>query len=367
MGKSQSDKGGIPESLDNSSVEYFLLEPPASSSRAGSSRHGGGRSTATTDEILSPISHRDSSVASFHHEHSRINAAQTERIYFDDNQGDDDDDDEETLTLRSANFGESLVLTSPRPRIRSSFSSRSRRNVSSELSGLNYLNLTAYAAHVFVWYGIAVAGWLGPPTTRWSRTEQYETLVTPTDWAARYLWIPILLAQGGFALAQLLPHYRTRPILTTGTGYFFFYTVICQIAYTFLYSFGVFIFSFVAVVGTAVALLSLLMSQHHHYQQHGNYAGNRISEYLLFRLPFYLHTGWVLIMTVDHFALLFRRYSPDDTSLQLAVDVVALAVLLPVSITALTQAHDFVIPLVSLWSYVSTAYNLHMFFGRLPC
>lgn len=374
MGKRQSDGAGIGsdtvESLENSSVEYFLLEPPTtSSSRAGGSRHFGGRSTTTTEEILSPISHRDSSINSLqNHQRSRSNTANSERLYFDNSNNNNDDDEgdvEEALTLPSAaQLSEPLILTSPRPRMRSSFSSyaAARRRSPTELSGLNYLNLTAYAAHLFVWYGIAVAGWMGHQTTRWSRTEQYETLVTPADWAARYLWIPIVVAQGVFALAQLLPHYRLRPIVTTGTGYFFFYTVLCQIVYTFLFSFGLFIFSFVAVVGTAVALLSLLISQHHYYYHHGNHSVGRrsssssirhISEYLLFRLPFYLHTGWVLLMTVDHFALLFRRYAPDDTALQLAVDVVALAVLLPVAVTALTQAHDFVIPLVILWSYVS--------------
>jgi len=58
-------------------------------------------------------------------------------------------------------------------------------------------------------------------------------------------------------------------------------------------------------------------------------------------------------MAVDHFSLLFRRYT-DDTAIQLAVDIVSLAILLPVAVTALTQVYDFVIPIVILWSYVSS-------------
>jgi len=331
-------------SFGNSSVEYFLLEPPNSRNNSGSRRARTGGIAAEDGEILSPISHAREEAITINNNNN------SERIYFNE----DGDADEEELTLPSTT--QHLLLNTAdtpatRPRLRSSFSGRALRT---ELSGLNYLNVTCYLAHVFVWYGIAVYGLLGQHTTRWYRTEQYETLVTPTNWSANYLWIPILLTQGVFAVAQLVPYYRNRPIVTTGTGYFFFYTVLLQIAYTFLYSFGLFIFSFVAVVLTAVALLSLLVSQHHQYHHNGNsrVAGSHW-EYLLFRLPFFLHAGWIILMTVDHFSLLFRRYS-GDTAIQLAVDIVSLAVLLPVAVTALTQAYDFVIPIVMLWSYVSS-------------
>lgn len=357
----------------DSSVEYFLLEPPAAAATAaGGSRHSSsrrGRTASEEVEILSPISHHrdDSSSAGIllrNNSNNIRNSNKKNLVFFED---DNEDDEEEALTLPSAQPHDSLVLTNParrrrhlRPRLRSSFSERAVRTTS-ELSGLNYLNLTAYGAHVFVWYGVAVAGLLGAATTRWSRTEYYQTLVTPTNWAANYLWIPILLTQGAFAAAQLLPPYRTRPVVTSGIGYYFFYVVLLQIAYTFLYSFGLFYFSFAAVVATAVALLSLLVSQHHQHHHHGNSSaaaadggtGGAIAEYVLFRLPFFLHAGWVVLQTADHFALLFRRYCPENAALQLAVDVVALAVLLPVAVTALAQAHDFVIPTVILWSYVS--------------
>jgi hypothetical protein len=60
----------------------------------------------------------------------------------------------------------------------------------------------------------------------------------------------------------------------------------------------------------------------------------------------------MILMTVEHYSLLFRRYS-HSPSLQLASDIVALGALLAVGAFALSyHVSDFVIPTVILWSYV---------------
>jgi hypothetical protein len=329
------------ESFTNSSVEYFLLEPAAETSGGGETTTSS-RQEALQQQILSP--YRDEAAID-----------SEERICFD-----------EELTLPSTQRGESSSdnLLQSRPSFRfgsrhSNNSQRGRLRANTELSGLNYLNVVTYAVHLAVWWGVAVWGLDALLYTQWEVTELNETLVTPSTWAADYLWVPVLVTEAAFAIAQLLPHYRTRPIVTNGTGYFFFYTVLLQIAYTFLYCFGLFMFSFIAAILALVSLLSLLASQGNHVaapqRQHpSNRPRGAVNEYLLFRFPFYLHAGWMVLMTVDHFSLLFRRYS-GDAGLQLAGDIVALGVLLPVVTYALSQAQgpDFVIPVVILWSYVS--------------
>jgi hypothetical protein len=233
-----------------------------------------------------------------------------------------------------------------------------------------------YLAHVVIWWGVAVWGLDAYVSTQWEMTQQYETLVTPATWAANYLWIPILLSQGLFAVAQLLPNYRSRLIVTNGTGFYFFYAVLLQIAYTFLYSFGLFIFSFLAALLALVALLSLLASQQRHeiLSSSAHYAvaaavaplnrrpqrrrvcGTSVWEYVAFQFPFYLHAGWMILMAVDHFSLLVRYYASGSVAWQLAADIVAMALLMVVATYALHQASgpDFVIPIVMLWSYVRT-------------
>lgn len=258
------------------------------------------------------------------------------------------------------------------------YSNTRRRHIDTpELSGLNILNALTYAVHIVIWWTCGVWGMDHHMYTHWEQTQQHETLITPATWAVHYLWVPIMIMEAIFTVAQLLPHYRARPIITSGTSYFFFYTVLLQITYTLLFGFGLFVFSFISIVLALFALLSLLTSQQYHGSASSALppsnrgfiralSGGQISngrwlnshhmiEYVLFSFPFYLHTGWLILMAVDHFSLLFRRYN-SAIDAQLASDIVGLGVLLVAAIYALNQpmamGPDFVIPTVILWSYV---------------
>jgi hypothetical protein len=302
-------------------------------------------------------------------------SSSVERIYFHDTAG-----DAVSTILQRGESSYSLPLLTPttssqsRPRYRRARTmSGSRRHLLNDpripLSGLNILNAFTYSMHLIIWWSCAVWGLDHIMDTHWEQTQQNETLVTPATWAANYLWIPILTTEAMFTVAQLLPHYRARPIVTSGTSFFFFYTVLLQIMYTFLYSFGLFVFSFICVVLALISILSLLASQQYHAGATGltDRWGSPLSrpkrtEYFLFSFPFYLHAGWLILMAVDHFSLLFRRYgSTDRIDAQLAADMVALGALLAVAVAAL-QSHqrDFVIPTVILWSYVRTFIPRHV-------
>jgi hypothetical protein len=276
---------------------------------------------------------------------------------------------------------------------------RYRREIP-ELSGLNILNAVSYTVHVIIWWTCGVWGVHHMIYTHWEQTQFHETLVTPSTWAANYLWIPILIAEGICTISQLLPHYRARPIITSGTSYFFFYTVLLQITYTFLYSFGLFIFSFICIVLALISILSLLASQQFHTsadmttttynssRNNSHYFGlirfisggnnnsrwlssHRMTEYILFSFPFYLHAGWLILMAVDHFSLLFRRYDSTAIDVQLASDIVGLGILFVAAIYALNQptamGPDFVIPTVIVWSYVRifTVFNIIWSFTKM--
>lgn len=106
-------------------------------------------------------------------------------------------------------------------------------------------------------------------------------------------------------------------------------------------------------MGALLSLLSLLASQHKSLLAERK---RSLLEYTFFRFPFYLHTGWMALMTVDHMCLLVRRYAPEHVGTQVAVDILALALLLVVAIVPLTVStpvywpqQDFIIPLVVIW------------------
>jgi hypothetical protein len=297
------------ESPSTFSAEYFPLE-------------GDGEPA----DILSPVPYRDE--ASLHNNLS-------ERIYF----------DEETFETRDEDHSLPLLNNN-----NNNSGSSSRRYNTGRLSGLNYLNAVTYVAHLFVSWGIGVWGLDGILDTRWEISTRYETLVTPAKWAY-YLWAPILILEGFFAVAQLIPHYRARPIIQAGTGFFFFYTFLIQTVWTFFFSFQYFVCSFVAVLAALVSLGSLLASQK------SALMGQKQSllEYCLFCFPFYLHTGWMVLMTVDHLSLLSRALEAS-IGLQLATDIVSLGIMLAVAALCCLASpswQDFVIPIVILWSFVS--------------
>ena len=234
-------------------------------------------------------------------------------------------------------------------------SSRPTQTHAPALSRKNYLNVITYLLHLFVSWGIGIWGLGGMLATRWQITTQYESLVTPAVWAYS-LWVPILILEGLLAAAQLLPYYRNRPLVQDGIGYFFFYTFVLQTAWTLFFSFQWFVCSFIAVVLALCSLVSLLVSQQH-AALGGTFVGRTKSillEYWLFCFPFYLHTGWMLLMTVDHLALLFRVPHDVTTSLQVGIDIFSLALLLASGVACLIRPpfQDFVIPTVLVWSLV---------------
>lgn len=383
IGGSNSQSGG--ESLSSSAVvEYFLLETNHDTTVSAQTRNYNSRRRQALHnygdgEILSPVSQPHDEIIPYATTPSEQNL-----IYFEEEEEDQDYDDNDNCQIPETT-DEGLTTIPSHGRSAAFFSTprrhSSRLNQYTELSGLNYLNLVSYTAHVVGWYGMAVAGWFFHLPSQWNRTAQYETLITPASWSVQYLWVPILMAEGIFVLAQALPHYRNRPIVTTGTSYFFFYTVLCQLMYELLYSLGFYAISFAMVGMTLVALTSLLLSQQQQHAPHLTTGSRAVStsflqhpglllEYIFFRFPFILHTGWVILMTVDHFSLLFRRYNPNDIALQLGVDVFCLGILLPVAVIALNynyQAYDFVIPIVILWSYVSQLLDWNsLLFSDLP-
>jgi hypothetical protein len=236
------------------------------------------------------------------------------------------------------------------------YSSRRR----APLNGLNFLNVVTFLLHLFVSWGIGVWGLNGAIPTRWEIAQRFETLVTPTVWTY-FMWYPILVLEGVFTVAQLLPYYRARPIVQGGTGYWFFYTFCIQTAWTLFYSFQLFVFSFIAVLAALLSLVKLLASQQASLEGIST-RQRRLSEYYLFRFPFYLHTGWMAFVAAHHFSLLFRSYDAG-VGLQVAIDIVSLGWLLPTALIFLACPHfkDFVIPLVIIWSYVRTILLLSLF------
>jgi hypothetical protein len=103
-----------------------------------------------------------------------------------------------------------------------------------ELNGLNYLNVLTFVMHCFVSWGIGSWGLDGVLPTLGQIVTEYETLVTPDRWAY-YMWVPILVLEAVFVISQLLPEYRSRPIVhvshSDGVDHLFVLSAACPLFY----------------------------------------------------------------------------------------------------------------------------------------
>ena len=320
----------------------------------------------------------------------------------DDNDTNDNDNHSHRLRLPFARYRQQRQQQSQRSQDLSSRQRRRRRrrrwlhdSYAPDLSGLNVLNLVTFlaVAAISIIVGSGVVGqalarrghkWL-PSTWDVTREPALETLLTPAVWAGQWLWIPSLVLEGIFCLVQLLPEVRTRPEVTSGIGFFYFYIGLLQVLTTIFFCVKWIIPAWVTLAMNVVCLVLLLHFQQpqHYHNSHTNETSmtptnvdiNEASspsslplisrvfswEYWVFRFPFDVHLGWLLPLLASRGSMIFRYYGNHDMGLQLAADIVAMALLLPIASAYVIRAQgppDWVIPLLILWSYIGTADRL---------
>ncbi|GMI05737.1 hypothetical protein TrLO_g10630 [Triparma laevis f. longispina] len=190
-------------------------------------------------------------------------------------------------------------------------------DITAPLSKLNYVNLVAYAINVLFTYGIGVAGLFGLPDNT-VLSEKYQTLVTPIGWAFS-IWGPIFISEAVFTLAQLLPTYRSNPIVVDGVGYWYAAVCIAQIFWTMSFSFEVNWLAFIFMFTILGFLAKLVFSSYKLVPEN-----NR--QYWLFKFPFELHFGWIIAASFVNFSVLFVAYGDEGNyAQQLSVAVLSLA------------------------------------------
>ena len=235
------------------------------------------------------------------------------------------------------------------------------------LSGLNILNFVTFVVVlvISILWGSGVVetamhqhhhSWLPSP---WTVTNQkgYETLLTPDLWAGEYIWIPVIVFEGMFSLVQLLPAVRTRPEVISGVGYFWFYIGILQGLTTIFFCLKWIIPAWC----TLAANLSCLFLLHFQVRQTNLLNDVTKWEYWVFRLPFDLQLGWLLPLFASRGSMIFRRYGAHDIGMQLAADIVCMALLLPCAGACLTRGQgppDWVIPVLIMWAYIGVGCRL---------
>jgi hypothetical protein len=194
------------------------------------------------------------------------------------------------------------------------------------LNRKNWANVIAYILNIFFTYGVGTAGLIGTPGNA-ELSDKYQTIVTPKA-DAFLIWIFIFMFQLIFTVAQVLPKFRSTPMVQDGVGYWYCLVAAMQIGWTFSFTYEIIPLSLAFMLALYASLMTLLYSQ---YQAKSD---NTLWEFWLTRFPFSLHGGWITAASALNVNVqLVASSAPSD--IQLAVSIVSLAVLHAISVWVL--------------------------------
>ena len=209
----------------------------------------------------------------------------------------------------------------------------------------NYLNLIAYILNITLVYGVGNAGWLGTPDNG-ELSRKYQTIVTPASMAFS-IWAVIFLAQGAWAVLQLLPRFRAHPMVQDdGVWYWYSSMTVMQI--------GWLIAALCELVPLSLALMLAILGSLNAilYSQYYAKSDGSLSEFWALRFPFAVHAGWITAATALNVNVLVVAMD-QPAYVQLTVAIVTLAVLYAVSVWVLffIQRPNWTIACVLAWAF----------------
>lgn len=190
----------------------------------------------------------------------------------------------------------------------------------------NILNILFFVGNTVLTYGIGVMGWFGAGTNT-ELSEKYQTIVTPSG-TAFSIWAIIFLFQGIFAFLNVLPRYRSKPMVQDGVSYWYVAVCVAQNGWNFTFPFDVIPVSLVFMFLTWACLMSLVISQYYTPSE------KTLEEFWLLRFPFAVHAGWITAALAVNTNVIVV-YAEAAAATQLAVGIISLAVLHAISVWVL--------------------------------
>jgi len=154
------------------------------------------------------------------------------------------------------------------------------------LNRYNYLNIIGFAINALTTFGASkILNF--PDQTELS--EKYTTIITP-DGPTFAIWGVIFLSQGIFAILQMLPAFRSLPVIQDGVSYWFALACLFQSSWVLAFGYEILILSLVFMGLLLISLLRIITLQSHILRSD--------SEKFYFwecRFPFAVHCGWIFL------------------------------------------------------------------------
>lgn len=222
---------------------------------------------------------------------------------------------------------------------------------SPRLNYKNYGNIIFFVLNTLFTYGVGQAGWLGTPDNG-ELSRKYQTIITPKS-TAFAIWAVIFTFQGIFAILQLMPSYRGRPMVQEGVSFWYMLVCFWQVGWTFAFAFEVIPLSLVFMLLLWISLMGLIISQYYvKLDPHTSGCSSKgLREFWFLRFPFSVHGGWITAATALNISVVAVD-SGSTAATQLAVGIVSLAVLHALSVWHLFgyKRPNYTISIVLMWA-----------------
>eukprot|EP00551_Chaetoceros_affinis_P008697 CAMPEP_0203684524 /NCGR_PEP_ID=MMETSP0090-20130426/48080_1 /ASSEMBLY_ACC=CAM_ASM_001088 /TAXON_ID=426623 /ORGANISM="Chaetoceros affinis, Strain CCMP159" /LENGTH=312 /DNA_ID=CAMNT_0050553699 /DNA_START=142 /DNA_END=1080 /DNA_ORIENTATION=- len=224
-------------------------------------------------------------------------------------------------------------------------------NETPRLNYKNYGNIIFYVLNILFTYGIGVAGWTGTPTNE-ELSLKYQTLITPKS-SAFSIWAVIFTFQGVFAILQLVPSYRGRPMVQEGVSFWHMIFCVMQIGWTFAFAYEVIPLSLVFMLLLWISLMALIISQYYVKLDPSTSSCSKegLNEFWFLRFPFQIHAGWITAASALNVSVVAVDAGSAPAT-QLAVGIICLAALHAISVWHLFgyKRPNYTIPCVLIWA-----------------
>lgn len=199
---------------------------------------------------------------------------------------------------------------------------------------------------------MGTAGWFGTPDNG-ELSEKYQTIITPKG-TAFSIWAIIFLFQGIFTIIQMMPSFRSRPLVQDGVSFWYMITCYTQIGWTFAFAFEVNELALVFMFLIWISLMALIISQYYvelDSETSKCFSMKGLVEFWLLKFPFCIHGGWITAASALNVCVIAVDYQASAAT-QLAIGIICLAVLHAISVWHLFgyKRPNYTIPCVLVWA-----------------
>lgn len=205
----------------------------------------------------------------------------------------------------------------------------------------HWLNLGAYVVNIGITY-ISITGVFGE--TNSALSDKFQTLLTPNGWAFA-IWGPIFIWEAVFVVCQLLPAFRSSPVVQKVSPWWWA-ACAAQSLWTLFFSAELITMSTILMMLIFISLLGISWSTDGMVMTYG--------EWWALRGCFSLHLGWIIAAAGVNWNVNFDSSMASQSTL-LAVAMVTIAVVLAVIsvLTFAAKSPDVVVCCVAAWAFAA--------------